>query len=82
MGHLSRMRSQGKVRGGSGGHGKGPLRLIVRSVQIGYGVFEVLECGHRQLPVRDLIGETNAKRRRCSKCKRGAPPDADIPPER
>jgi hypothetical protein len=36
---------------------------------------EVLECGHDQPPVQDLIGETNAVRRRCAKCKRGAPPD-------
>ena len=32
---------------------------------------EVLECGHSQPPVCDLIGETNAVRRRCWRCKRG-----------
>jgi hypothetical protein len=45
----------------------------VRCVEGGWE--EVLECGHAQHPVHDLIGETNAVRRRCRKCKRGAPPD-------
>lgn len=31
-------------------------------------VLEVLECGHRQHPRTDMIGETNAVRRRCQKC--------------
>ncbi len=38
-------------------------------------VFEVLECGHAQLPRTDIIGETNAVRRRCNACKRGFPVD-------
>jgi hypothetical protein len=29
---------------------------------------EVLECGHRQPPVSDIIGETNAQARRCAIC--------------
>lgn len=36
---------------------------------------EVLECGHDQMPMSDLIGETNATRRRCRKCKMGKPVD-------
>ena len=82
-GHLSRQRSSGGGPGRSGGKGRqrtGPLRKIVNS---GVGVnpeyphsfYELLECGHLQLPVEDLIGRTNAERRRCRKCKRGAPPD-------
>lgn len=39
------------------------------------GIREVLECGHCQPERHDLIGPTNAVRRRCAKCKRGAPPD-------
>ena len=31
-------------------------------------IFEILECGHRQLPKRDFVGETNAYKRRCRKC--------------
>jgi hypothetical protein len=29
---------------------------------------EKLECGHTQLPLHDIFGETNADRRRCVKC--------------
>ena len=39
---------------------------------------EVLECGHCQMPVHDLIGETNAVRRRCAKCKAGKPPNVPL----
>lgn len=39
---------------------------------------EVLECGHDQAPVQDLVGETNAVRRRCSKCKASKPPTAPV----
>lgn len=43
-----------------------PLRKIV-----GYEAgMEVLECGHRQRPVSDAFGETNANRRRCKQCGR------------
>lgn len=31
-------------------------------------VYEVLECGHRQTPKTDFIGQINASRRRCRKC--------------
>lgn len=41
-----------------------PLRRIV-----GYHRgLEMLECGHEQLEVSDIIGPTNATRRRCRKC--------------
>ena len=33
---------------------------------------EVLECGHRQYPVVDIIGPTNAYRRRCWQCGKKA----------
>lgn len=82
-GHLSKLRSAGGGpgrRGGKGRQRKGPLRKIINS---GIGVnpaypdcfYELLECGHLQLPVEDLIGRTNAERRRCRKCNRGAPVD-------
>jgi hypothetical protein len=36
---------------------------------------EKLECGHWQMPKRDIYGETNAYRRRCKKCLNGKPKD-------
>lgn len=36
---------------------------------------EVLECGHVRPPVSDLVGRTNAARRRCPRCKEGKPAD-------
>lgn len=46
-----------------------PLRKITGHRRDYRGVlFEVLECGHEQLPVKDIIGETNAYRRRCIRC--------------
>lgn len=53
---------------------RNPLRKIVEHA---YGdvdgsfpnvLFEVLECGHRQLPRSDFVGETNVERRRCRQC--------------
>lgn len=45
---------------------KSPLRKIV-----GHEDFkEILECGHRQYPVTDIYGETNAVRRRCWQCRK------------
>lgn len=66
---------------------RGPLRKIIGA---GVGIdptlplvrYEVLECGHFQLPVQDLMGETRAYRRRCRKCKRGSPPDVPKPESR
>lgn len=51
-----------------------PLRRIVRYEdrvpEGGYTslTYEVLECGHAQLPKVDVYGETIAVRRRCKKC--------------
>lgn len=57
-----------------------PLRKIVdrvdRPVSEGSSVtltYEVLECGHEQLPKKDITGgETSARCRRCRKCAREA----------
>ena len=57
---------------------KSPLRRIVghEDVPVGEGswptiTYEVLECGHKQIPKRDITGgETVAVRRRCKKCPR------------
>jgi hypothetical protein len=59
---------------------KAPLRRIVeRTVEyIQAGdvsvprPVEVLECGHRQRPVQDIYGETNAYRRRCLECAKAS----------
>jgi len=40
--------------------------------------YEVLECGHIQLPVSDIYGETNAYRRRCRACQRKDLPHVDV----
>jgi len=76
-GHLSNMRGQGRgPRPRSNGSDRGPLRKIVGSEYLPGGrTWETLECGHQQLARRDLMGETNAVRRRCPKCKKGLPPD-------
>jgi hypothetical protein len=43
---------------------------VVTSIEVRGGVpFETLECGHEIVAKRDLMGFTNAKRRRCWKCK-------------
>lgn len=54
-----------------------PLRKIVGRDENEHGVpLEVLECGHKQ-PVRnDMIGPTNAYRRRCRRCAAAAPPSS------
>jgi len=36
---------------------------------------EVLECGHIQPVKSDIYGEYYCGRRRCGKCRAGAPPD-------
>lgn len=53
-------------RGSRGRINRDPLRKIVGHED----GFEVLECGHRQRPKTDFVGETNAQRRRCRKCRR------------
>lgn len=42
-------------------------------------IVEVLECGHWLNIKTDIYGETNAYRRRCWKCARGWPEDANEP---
>jgi hypothetical protein len=73
---------------------RGPLRRIVdfRSLPLGTGTrgpivgarcgHEVLECGHVRLPREDMIGPTNAVRRRCRACADGEPPHVEIEPGR
>lgn len=51
----------------------GPLRKIVaEGVNEHGGQTETLECGHTILRKQDLMGPTNAARRRCRKCKKEA----------
>lgn len=70
MGRLSQMRSQGYgPRPRSNGSDGGPLRKIVGTCWVGGARMEALECGHFQMPKCDLMGETNAVRRRCHWCK-------------
>jgi hypothetical protein len=48
-----------------------PLRRIVEtkpSHVYGAAAVEVLECGHEQRQKSDMIGLTNAYRRRCRQC--------------
>lgn len=40
---------------------------------------ELLECGHVVQQRSDIIGPTNAYRRRCRRCLKGDPPDRDVP---
>lgn len=59
---------------------RAPLRKIVDRVSKrvadgldGGGVYmtyEVLECGHEQLPRQDFVGVVEATRRRCRKCEK------------
>lgn len=64
------------------GSDRGPLRKVVcvRTLRYTGGVEvqrEELECGHL-IPIRkDLVGHTNAARRRCGKCKLNHPKDVD-----
>ena len=72
MGTLSKKHRRGGFRRGR--VNRDPLRKIV-----GYeDGLEVLECGHKQAPVHDIIGETNAVRRRCWRCGKAA--RAALPP--
>jgi hypothetical protein len=70
MGSLSRLRARGGgPRPRSNGALTGPLRKIVSTEYKGDAPFETLECGHTIMAKRDLMGFTNAARRRCWKCK-------------
>lgn len=70
MGRLSQLLANGGgPRPRSNGSKTGPLRKVV-SVEYKCGVpFETYECGHVAIAKRDLMGYTNATRRRCRKCK-------------
>jgi hypothetical protein len=73
MGTLSRLRARGGgPRPRSNGAHTGPLRKIVSTEYKGDAPFETLECGHTIMAKRDLMGFTNAARRRCWKCKQEA----------
>lgn len=43
-------------------------RIIEEKVNEHGSIIEVLECGHEQRPVSDMIGPTTATRRRCKQC--------------
>jgi hypothetical protein len=63
----------GGPRPRTNGAGSGPLRKIVsEGVNEWGGQTETLECGHIILRKHDLMGPTNAVRRRCRKCKKEA----------
>lgn len=71
MGKLSELlRRGGGPRPRSNGSGGGPLRKIVSTEYKGCIPWETLECGHEAMAKRDLMGFTNATRRRCNECKR------------
>lgn len=64
-----------RLKGGNYGNGSdgGPLRKIVGICWVGGVRMECYECGHIAMPKSDIIGETNASRRRCHRCKSGKP---------
>lgn len=54
-----------------------PLRKVVGYVphpEYPAVTLEELECGHTQHIKQDMVGETNAERRRCGKCPRRPAP--------
>jgi hypothetical protein len=70
MGTLSALRANGRgPRPRSNGSHTGPLRKILATEYKGVTPFETLECGHTIMAKRDLMGFTNAVRRRCWECK-------------
>ena len=79
MGTLSRQRAQGRGPRGGTYQGKAPLRRIEDrwwpSSDPRDPGLERLECGHVITQKCDLIGPTNATRRRCWKCEAGDPVD-------
>ena len=61
----------GGPRPRSNGTQRGPLRKVVSEGVNAHGVeTETLECGHVIRRKHDLMGPTNAYRRRCRKCKK------------
>jgi len=74
MGTLSRRFAQGGgPRPRSNGSKTGPLRKIIETDYRGGIPWETLECGHEIAAKRDLMGFTNAVRRRCWKCRKEPP---------
>lgn len=70
MGSLSNLLARGGgPRPRTNGARSGPLRKIVSVEYKGQTPYETLECGHTNMAKRDLMGFTNATRRRCRKCK-------------
>lgn len=65
MGTLSRLLARGGgPRPRSNGSKSGPLRKIVATRFVSDTPYETLECGHEIIAKRDLMGFTNAVRRR------------------
>ena len=74
MGSLSRrFKAGGGPRPRSNGARSGPLRKIMSVRCLSDIPWETLECGHEVMAKRDLMGFTNAVRRRCWKCKKEKP---------
>lgn len=70
MGHLSNALAHGRgPRPRSNGARSGPLRKIVATWHVGAFRMERYECGHEREAKRDLMGYTNATRRRCGQCR-------------
>lgn len=70
MGHLSNLFWNNRgPRPRSNGSDGGPLRLVVETWHVGDFRMERYECGHEAQAKRDLMGYTNAARRRCRQCK-------------
>jgi hypothetical protein len=70
LSHLIKIKGAGP-RPRSNGANSGPLRKIVSEGENAHGVqTETLECGHTIRRKHDLMGPTNAVRRRCRQCKK------------
>lgn len=69
MGTLSALlRRGGGPRPRSNGSRSGPLRRIVETWYVNGVRMERYECGHEREAKRDLMGYTNAVKRRCKRC--------------
>lgn len=75
MGTLSRQWKRGGRIAGRKQVNRAPLRKIVDYKERPYPLpaLEVLECGHEVRPREDMIGPTNAARRRCRRCQMQRP---------
>ena len=51
-------------------------RILSASARTVSLVCELYECGHVRAPKKDMIGRTNAERRRCYQCADGKPAEA------